>query len=1235
MQTKPTVPYCPPKRSPLPLFSIGFLLLTSSLLAQAVAPAPTAPASNPPKTTVTPVTTVESEAIVLSPFEVTTTADSGYTTATTLAGNRLSTNLSDLGSAISVINEQFLRDIGATNNETLLQYTTNTEVGNIYGNMANAGSGTQLDETSRFVTPNTNTRIRGLASADNTIDFFLTDVPWDNYNVERVEMQRGPNSILFGLGSPGGIINAASKQATFKTKGQLELRYSRFDSLRASLDYNQVLIPKQLAARLNLLASDERFQQEPSYQRDQRFAAAVRYEPAIVNGGSAHTTFKANFETGRIRSNRPRSVTPGDAITPWFLTGTAPGFNADGTPRAYNNLNKIGFDARGLMDQNVANLMDPTRGQFVQNTTLGGVTAPNANWQPWLGGQFGSNYFGNPMAIAEGNGSGIRFFAAEPSGARGLNAAGNVDFNITGFPNNRMSSITIYRDVSKKENLPGAVFGLTRNLQLSDPSIFDFYNNLIDGPNKKEWQNFKKFDLNFSQTFWRGNAGIDLSYDHQNYDNGQLTFMDDKNQNVFIDVIQTLADGTTNPNFGRPFIGAPDTNNNVSEIDRHSGRFTGFVKYDFAKLKPESFLLRLVGRHVLTGFANQDYFRRDSRSFVRWTTDLAYKDFVTNPASAATIDSSTRAVFPVIYLGPSLVSRSSAVGANISRPTAEIVPSTGSIRVFDSTWAPAAGINPSDPWTNTNIPVGANGRNSTQAENPANYRGWVNIPLNVIDSEQGNRDINTRSANIAKNTISSKALVWNGYLWDGAVVGMYGWRHDLAKAWTYTGVRDTQGRVNLDPSVYQIAGNARDRVDVSSKSWSIVTHLSKILPREKMPIDVSFFYNKSENFQAVAGRVGPLNENLGAPQGDTKDMGIVFATKDGNYSLKLNKYESKAKNVNSSGFNIFYLRQVFQDYQPNFNIWKYKIDTGFDLTTTQGQDPTRWTWQPGAGQTAQQAIDQEAASIVAWQQMIDKLPKEFLTAYNFNFDQIRQYADARDPTGLTITEDNVSKGYEAELYAQPIRNLRLTLNVSKAEAVRSNVGEASLISLVNLINTALNTTAAGAMRNGTSGAATPALTSWNNNMWASFVSIKGQEGGAVPELRKWRANLVASYDFRQGILKGINVGAGYRWQDKVVIGYQPAYLDGAGAPAANPQVAKAATLLINKPYYGPAETNVDLWVGYRRDLTKKIGFRTQLNVRNVGKHDSLIPITVQADGTVAGYRIAPTMVWSLTNTFDF
>ncbi|HVS53294.1 MAG TPA: TonB-dependent receptor plug domain-containing protein [Opitutaceae bacterium] len=1194
-------------------------------------PASTARPATPPVTTV-----ADQETVVLSPFEVTAGGDTGYSAATTLAGNRLNTDLRDVGSAISVVTAQMLQDLSATDNESLLQYTTNTEIGNIYGTMANAGSGTQLDETSKFVAPNTNTRVRGLASADNTIDFFLTDMPWDSYNVDRVDFQRGPNAILFGLGSPAGIINASTKQAGFKNKGQVEVRYSKFNSLRTALDLNYVLRPKELAARINLLDNDEKYQQRPAFQHDRRFAAALRYEPELVNRGMAHTTFKANFEAGRIRSNRPRSLPPGDALTPWFYTGTTTGYNADGTTRAFNNLNKFGIDARGDADQNVTNLQDPTRGNFNANTTIGGVTAPNPYWQPWLGGQFSSNYFGNPMAIFESDGSGARFFAAEPATPRGINSLGVIDGTIGGIPNTRMASITIYRDVSKKENLPGANQGLTRNIMITDPSIFDFYNNLIDGPNKQEWQNFKRFNLNLSQTFLRGDVGFEVVYDHQSYDNGQLTFMSDKDQNIFIDVVRILNDGSANPNFGRPFIAAPDTNNNTTAYERHSGRATVFAKYDFAKGKPESLFMRTLGRHILTGFMNQDYAHRDNRSFVRWTTDLAYKDFVTNPTSVATIDSSTRAVFPVIYLGPSLLSRTTASGANIPRPMTAAVPVSSAIRAFDSTWAPPPGVNPGDPWTNTNFVVGASGRNSTQSENPANYKGWVNTPITVIDSENGNRDANTKGASLTQNTVSSKAAVWNGYFWDGALVAMYGVRRDTSKAWSYTGVRNTLGQINLSPSTYTISGNPRDRIDATSKSWSVVGHLSQLFGRERLPLDVSVFYNKSENFQAVAGRVGPFNENLGAPQGNTKDYGVVFATKSGNYSLKINKYESKSKNASSSGFNIFYLRQIFQDYQPSFNVWKYKIDTGFDLTTTQGQDPTRWTWLPGAGQTAQQATTDEAASIAAWDTMVKALPKEFLTAYNFNFDQVRQYADARDPTGLTITEDNVSKGYEAELYAQPISNLRLTFNASKAEAVRSNVGEPSIVGLVNQINTALNTTAAGLMRNSTSGAAASALTSWNNNLYASYISIKNQEGGAVPELRKWRANFIANYDFRQGMLKGVNIGGGLRWQDKAIVGYVPAYLDGSGKPIAwNPNNVKAATLLLDQPYYAPAETNIDAWIGYHRQLTKKVGFRTQLNITNVGKHDGLIPVTVQPDGTPAGWRIAPTMVWRLTNTFDF
>lgn len=1226
-------------------FLIAMAALHGPLVGQTTpAPAP-APAAGQP----------EGETIVLSPFEVTASAEEGYAAASTLAGNRLNTNLKDVGSAITVITAQMLRDIGATSNESLLQYATNSEVGNIYGNMANAGSGNQLDETSRFVAPNMNTRIRGLAAGDNTMDYFLTDIPWDSYNVDRVDMQRGPNAILFGLGSPAGIINAGTKQAGYRNRGSLELRYSRFGSIRTALDLNQVLLPQELSVRLNLLRNDEKFQQEPAYQLDERLAAALRYEPRFLNRGSARTTLKASYEKGAIESNRPRAVPPSDLLSPWFETGTVAGYDTvTGVPRNYNNMNKMGFNAIGLNSQAVSNTLTPGRGEFNKFVTINGVTSLNPYWQPYLGGQFAAGYFGGPMATFEGGDSPVgRLNVWEPTTIRGINAAGVIDGNVNGFPGNlRMLSLTTYRDWANKIGLPGAgSYGLARAVHVTDPSVFDFYNQLIDGPNKQEWQNFDRYNVNLTQTFFDGNIGIEGVYDRQSFDNGQLVFMTDKGQALYIDVMQILADGSTNPNFGRPFIADGPGNNRVTFIEREAKRATVFVKHEFDKGDRDSFLARLLGRQQLTGFVNSESRTSDSRRFIRYGSNLAFKEALygvngpTAPFAPVNInfDDARRVVYPVVYLGPSLKDRASAAGSYIPAPSATHVAQSGSIRVFDSTWNPPAGVNPGDVWNNPLFPEGNPNRVSTQSENPANYRGWVNIPFNVIDSEQGNRDRLTASADLTRSTLSSDALVWNGYFWDGGLVGLYGWREDVSKAWSHSAARTAEtpggaltGPVNLDRSVYKLPAAYRDIIKEQSRSWSVVAHLGQLFPRLPLPVEVSLFYNESQNFAASAGRVGVYNENLGPPKGDTQDMGIRIATKDGKYALKVNKYESNVKNASSSGANLFYLSGLITGYTQHKNVFKYQIDTNgsFDLSGPTGTNPARWQWLPTGGMDAAQTAALQASSIAAWEAMLAEIPDEFYAAYRIPIDQVTTLTSV-SPPGLTMTEDNVSKGYEAELYASPVQNLRLSLNVSNAKAMRDNVGQESIVTVVNIINKALNTTDAGKMRDGPSATAVPALNAWNANFMAQFNGLKQQEGGKVPELREWRANLIANYDFSEGRLKGFNVGVGLRWQSKVIIGYEPQFLNPDGTPATNHITARVAVLQLDRPFYGPAETNIDLWIGYKRKLTDRINLRTQLNVRNVGEGNSLIPVTVQPDGTPAGYRIAPTQVWSLTSTFEF
>ncbi len=177
---------------------------------------------------------VDDETVTLTPFEVTTTKDTGYQATDTLAGTRIRTNLADVGSAISVVTKEFLKDVGATSSGTLLQYTPNAEVAGVYGTYAGLGNGTSVDETGNLRAPTGAQRVRGLASADNTRDFFGTDIPWDSYNVDRIEIQRGPNSILFGLGSPAGIVNASINNAEFRNFGSVDTRFGSYGTKRAS-----------------------------------------------------------------------------------------------------------------------------------------------------------------------------------------------------------------------------------------------------------------------------------------------------------------------------------------------------------------------------------------------------------------------------------------------------------------------------------------------------------------------------------------------------------------------------------------------------------------------------------------------------------------------------------------------------------------------------------------------------------------------------------------------------------------------------------------------------------------------------------------------------------------------------------------------------------------------------------------------------------------------------------------
>src|SRR5690606_31442862 len=58
----------------------------------------------------------------------------------------------------------------------------------------------------------------------------------DPYNFSRIEVVRGPASVLFGSGSIGGILNMVSKRPEDEFAGEVALRYGSFDRKEALAD---------------------------------------------------------------------------------------------------------------------------------------------------------------------------------------------------------------------------------------------------------------------------------------------------------------------------------------------------------------------------------------------------------------------------------------------------------------------------------------------------------------------------------------------------------------------------------------------------------------------------------------------------------------------------------------------------------------------------------------------------------------------------------------------------------------------------------------------------------------------------------------------------------------------------------------------------------------------------------------------------------------------------------------
>ena len=251
-----------------------------------------------------PAATTPDSSVTLSPFEVRTDKDNGYAASSSLAGSRFNTPLKDIASPISVMTKEFLEDIGMVDLNQALEYGLNTQ--------------TDIDPTGngRVGANAVSYKTRGIGGGGRARNYFSTGQNVDFYNTERLDFSRGPNSILFGLGSPAGIINSSTKFARFgRDSKEVTTRIGSYDDYRITLDINES-INRRLALRANVLWEDTKGYREFEFEKKKGLAMASTWRPF------EKTQLRIEAENIDRDQNRARPFAPVDLYSVWRNAGS-------------------------------------------------------------------------------------------------------------------------------------------------------------------------------------------------------------------------------------------------------------------------------------------------------------------------------------------------------------------------------------------------------------------------------------------------------------------------------------------------------------------------------------------------------------------------------------------------------------------------------------------------------------------------------------------------------------------------------------------------------------------------------------------------------------------------------------------------------------------------------------------------------------------------------------------------
>ena len=340
--------------------------------------------------------------VTLNPFQVKAEADNSYGALNSNSLTQFDAALKNVPVSADIFTEDFIRDVGVTNLEELM-LSYGAGAGTVMSNPESDALSQQPGDRVGNQTMGVRGVGVGAPRRDGFAGTFGTGTGMNSlFDIERADVVRGPQGLLYGASGAGGTVNIVSKRATFnRTSGRTDFRIDQHGSKQLLFDYNWGT--ENVAVRVALLNDHQLYRRvfigydtKGLYSQIAVRLAPLRTVVRLIAGQTENTRV--------LNSNQENIAFTNTATDPrhnfglaYLLRNNMAGANDPVTGNPYPR----GAIANGKLTwDNINSWAGTAASEYVTNKYFIGTA--ETVWTPWLATQFSLLYNDAPTDRANG-----------------------------------------------------------------------------------------------------------------------------------------------------------------------------------------------------------------------------------------------------------------------------------------------------------------------------------------------------------------------------------------------------------------------------------------------------------------------------------------------------------------------------------------------------------------------------------------------------------------------------------------------------------------------------------------------------------------------------------------------------------------------------------------------------------------------------------------------------------------